>query len=337
MSDDLQPLTPEEGVDRFLQMRSQNGNRESTLENDRTRMAHFLEWCEDEEEIENLNVLTGRRLSGFVEWRCEQVAKTTVEKQLSSVREALRYWANIEAVSPGTAERIYAPQLKDVDDARGVHLDRDRAEDILGTLDRYQYASRRHALLALVWRTGMRRSAVRSLDVDDLREEDYAVRLEHRIDEGTRLKNGEDGNRWVFLGPRWFEIIAAYLDNPARNDVVDEYGRRPLFTTKGRPTGDTIYKWMNKTTHPCEYGPCPHDRDPDDCEARGTDGYPNRCPSARSPHAVRRGAITDHLARGTTPEVVSERMDVGLETLYKHYDARSERDKMEVRKDAVPE
>lgn len=337
MTDELQPLSPADGVERFLQMRRQNGNRDSTYDNDVTRMNHFLEWCEEIEEVENLNNLTGRRLSGFVDWRCEQVSKVTVEKQLSSLREALRYWANIEAVEPGMAERIYAPQLKDVDDAKGVHLKVERAERILSYLDRYQYASRDHAVFALLWRTGMRRSALRSLDVDDLHEDEHAVELEHRIEEGTRLKNGEGGERWVYLGPRWFQVIQDYVENPARNDVTDDYGRRPLFTTDGRPTGDTFYKWVNKLTQPCEYGECPHDRDPDDCEARGTNGYPSRCPSSRSPHAVRRGAITHHLNQRTSPEVVSERMDVGLETLYKHYDARSERDKMDVRKDSLPE
>ena len=336
MSTDLRPLAPEEGVDRFLQMREQNGNRETTLQNDKTRMNHFLRWCE-EEEIENLNDLTGRQLSGFVEWRCEQVKEVTVEKQLSSIREALRYWANIEAVTAGIAERIYAPQLKDVDDTKDVHLDPERAERMLSYLDRYQYASRDHVVLALLWRTGMRRSAIRSLDVDDLQPEEHAVRLEHRIDEGTRLKNGEGSERWVFLGPRWFSIVEDYLDNPARNDVTDEYGRRPLITTEGRPTGDTYYKWVNRLTQPCEYGECPHDRDPETCEARGSDGYPSLCPSSRSPHAIRRGAITEHLRKGTSPDVVSERMNVGLETLYKHYDARSERDKMTVRKDTLPE
>ncbi|WP_255151324.1 tyrosine-type recombinase/integrase [Halorarius halobius] len=337
MPDTLQPLSPEDGVDRFLAMRRDSGNRDTTYQNDVTRMNHFLDWCE-EEEIENLNNLTGRQLSDFVSWRCEQVAKSTVEKQISSVREALRFWANIEAVEQGLAERIYAPQLRDVENTRGVHLEPQRAERILGSLDRFHYASRRHVVMALLWRTGMRRSALRSIDVDDLKEEDHAVRLEHRLDEGTRLKNGDAGSRWVFLGPRWFQIVKDYLDNPDRPEVTDDHGRRPLITTEyGRPGGDTIYKWVNKATHPCEYGECPHDREPSNCEARGTDGYPSKCPSARSPHAVRRGAITQHLNEGTSPEVVSERMDVGLDTLYKHYDARNERQKMEVRKGDLPE
>lgn len=154
----------------------------------------------------------------------------------------------------------------------------------------------------------------------------------------VELIHGEAGERWVYLGPRWFQVVDDHLNNPDRNDVTDEYGRRPLITTqRGRPTGDTIYNWVNKATHPCEIEECPHDRDPATCEARGTDGYPSKCPSARSPHALRRGAITSHLNDDVAPETVSERMDVSLEVLYDRYDARTPREKMEVRKRRLSE
>lgn len=118
--------------------------------------------------------------------------------------------------------------------------------------------------------------------------------------------------------------------------MVDEYGREPLLTTShGRPTGDTIYTRVNRATQPCEYGKCPHDIDPEDCEARGRDGYPSKCPSSVGPHAIRRGAITHHLNERVTPEIVSERCDVSLEVLYKHYDVRTDREKMNVRKGSM--
>ena len=183
----------------------------------------------------------------------------------------------------------------------------------------------------------MRRSALRSIDLDDLRPNDYALILEHRPDTGTVLKNHDDGERWVYLGPRWYQIVDDYVEKH-RIDVTDDYGREPLITSMyGRPTGDTIYKWVNVATQPCQYGrECPHDRDPNTCKATTT-GYSSQCPSARSPHAIRRGSITHHLMYGTSPEVASERMDVSLEILYKHYDARDEQSKMDVRKYNLPD
>jgi len=77
---------------------------------------------------------------------------------------------------------------------------------------------------------------------------------------------------------------------------------------------------------------CPHDRDPETCEALGKHNSPSKCPSAKSPHSWRRGAITDHLIRSVSPEIVSERMNVSLEILYKHYDARNQDEKMAVRR-----
>jgi len=337
MTDELEPLTPAEGVDRFLTHREPSA-RDSTLNNAKTRLRYFLDWC-DERGIENLNTLSGRDISDFVAWRRGDIAPITLQKQLSTIRQALRWWADIEAVDEGLAEKVHAPELPDGAESRDVHLDPGRAEAALEYYGRHRYASRDHALITLIWRTGMRRGAVQSLDVDDLEPESHAVRLEHRIDEGTKLKNGEAGERWVYLGPKWFQILADYVDNPDRVQGTDEYGRKPLFTTQdgGRPSPQTIYKWLMRALHPCSYASCPHDRTPETCDARSRNANVADCPSSRSPHAVRRGAITHHLTEDTPPETVSERMDVSLDVLYQHYDARTEREKMDVRTDHLPD
>ncbi|WP_435362774.1 tyrosine-type recombinase/integrase [Haloarchaeobius sp. DYHT-AS-18] len=333
--EDLHPLSPKEGVERFLRFR-ESSVRESTMQNARTRLRHFLDWCEMED-VENLNDLTGRDFADFVNWRKKDIAPITMQKQLSSVRQACRYWADIEAVPEGLAEKIHAPELPDGAESRDGFLEPDRAEGLLAYHSRFHYASKEHAALALLWRTGMRRSALRGLDECDLRPNEHAVALKHRPETGTALKNGNSGERWVYLGPKWYQIIEDYRDNPDRHDVKDEHGRKPLFTSRyGRPSGDTIYGWINRATHPCNYRECPHDRDPDTCEAKGRAHQASKCPSARSPHEIRRGAITAHLNEDTPPETVSERMDVSLEVLYKHYDARTEQEKMDVRRNQLP-
>ncbi|MCJ0620094.1 tyrosine-type recombinase/integrase [Haloarcula hispanica] len=337
MTDDLEPLSPEEGVDRFLTHREPSV-RKSTLQNAKTRLRYFLDWCE-EREIENLNTLSGRDMSDFVAWRRGDIAPITLQKQLSTIRQAVRWWADIEAVQEGLGEKVHAPELPDGAESRDVHLDPSRANAALEYYERHRYASRDHALIALMWRTGLRRGAIWSLDVDDLQHDSNAIQLEHRIDRGTKLKNGEAGERWVYLGPKWFQILADYVDNPDRVQGTDEYGRKPLFTTQdgGRPSPQTIYKWLMRALHPCSYASCPHDRTPETCDARGRNANVADCPSSRSPHAVRRGAITHHLTEDTPPETVSERMDVSLDVLYQHYDARTEREKMDVRTDHLPD
>lgn len=127
--------------------------------------------------------------------------------------------------------------------------------------------------------------------------------MEHRPETDSPLKNGDDATRWVYLGPRWFQVLDDYVSNPDRVEAIDEYGREPLFTTQRgtRPDGTTLYKWVIRALHPCEYAECPLGRKPSDCEARTRDNVPARCPSSRSPHAIRQGAITNHLNEDTSP------------------------------------
>lgn len=329
--DDLKPMAPAEGVDRFLEHRAPSV-RQSTLENTRTRLNHFLEWCE-EAGIDNLNDLSGRDLADFVAWRRGDVAAITLQKQLSTVRTFLEWAADLEAVEEGLREKVHAPELPDGAESKDVTLSSERADAILAYLDRYEYASRMHVVMALLWRTGMRRGSLRGLDVDDLRPDDHALALKHRPEQGTPLKNGPAGERWVYLGPRWFEVVEEYVANN-RHDVNDDYGRDPLITTRyGRPHGTTLQGIVYRATQPCLHTDCPHDRHPRTCEATGSEGIPSKCPSSVGPHAVRRGAITHFLNDGVPPEVVSERANVSLEVLYRHYDARSPREKMDVRKE----
>lgn len=120
-------------------------------------------------------------------------------------------------------------------------------------------------------------------------------------------------------------------------DLTDDYDREPLLTTReGRVSRSTVRDTAYRWSRPCELGEaCPHDEDPDDCKAMEFD-YASRCPSSRSPHDWRSGAITAYLLDDTPTEVVSERMDVSQKVLGKHYDRRTAREKMEQRRDYLP-
>lgn len=72
---------------------------------------------------------------------------------------------------------------------------------------------------------------------------------------------------------------------------------------------------------------CPHDRDIDECEAVGQYNSASKCPSSRSPHALRRGAATKNLNDGMPEEMTSDRMDMSPEVLREHYNQQSQEDK----------
>ncbi|MEA5406294.1 site-specific integrase [Haloarculaceae archaeon H-GB2-1] len=135
MTDDLEPLSPQEGIESFLRHREVSV-RQSTLYNSKTRLNFFRAWCA-EREIENLNELTGRDLADFVSWRQRDVKPITLQKQVSTIRMFLRWAADIEAVTEGLAEKVHAPELPDGSEAKDVHITQEHADELLRYLMRY--------------------------------------------------------------------------------------------------------------------------------------------------------------------------------------------------------
>jgi hypothetical protein len=101
---------------------------------------------------------------------------------------------------------------------------------------------------------------------------------------------------------------------------------------KAVPT-PTITIYAYGTTRPCTYGECPHDRDVDNCEAAQNQNKAFGCPSSVGPHAIRRGGIAHNLRRGVPEKAISDRADVSPGVLEKHYDRRTEREKMKQRRE----
>jgi len=333
MTDDLEPLAPEAGKDLYLEHRRGEVS-ESTLQSHRYRLTEFVDWCE-ENGITNLNDLTGRDLHSYRVDRRESddLEPVTLQGQLSTLRVYLRFCASVDAVGEDLHEKILLPTVSGDEQASRSTLAPDRAQSILEYLDTYQYASRRHVLLTLLWQTGLRMGSARAIDLDDYDPDSPGVELVHRPDQDTPLKNKERGERWVALRGSTADVVDDYIAGP-RKDVTDDYNREPLLTTaQGRVSTSCIQDSVYTITRPCEYGECPHsDYDPATCEFTKR-AKASTCPSSRSPHDVRSGAITAHLLDDVPIEVVSGRMDVTQSVLGRHYDRRSEREKMEQRRE----
>jgi site-specific recombinase XerD len=330
---DLEPLPPEQAKEMYEQEREGEVS-ERTLQAHHYRLVHFIRWC-DREGIDNMNDLTGRKLHEYRLWRKDDgdLNAVSLRTQLETLRVFIRFCETIDAVPADLHDKILLPTLSNDDEQREEILRGEQAEAVLDYLRRFEYASRAHVVLELLWHTGIRLGALHALDLDDYHRDEERLEVRHRPDAGTSLKNGSEGERLVALGRHVCEVLDDWIAHQ-RPEGSDDDGRRPLLTTsQGRLAQTTIRETVYKATRPCYYGQdCPHGRDPEECE--GTDyGYYSRCPFSVSPHSVRRGSITHHLSEDVPEKVVSDRMNVGQDVLDKHYDKRSEEVKVEQRRE----
>lgn len=326
----LQPLDSAQAIKMYLTERRAELS-DDTLYNHEMYLKRFREWC-DREGFDNMNDISGRDLHEFRQDRADDLAQSSLQTQISTVRTFIRFCESIDAVEPNLSEKVLVPPRPG--NSRDEKLDPDRADAILSYLEKYEYASRNHALFLTLWHTGMRMGAAQSLDLGDFDRDNQSLALVHRPENGTSLKNAEDGERLVALSEDVAQVIADYIDHK-RKDQVDDYGREPLFTTKkGRLSKTTIQTVTYKLTRPCTYsGDCPHGYDPDECEWTGYHTA-SGCPSSVSPHPIRRGSITWQLTSGPT-RAVGDRCDVSNRVLEEHYDRRSEHEKMQQRRQVL--
>ena len=169
----------------------------------------------------------------------------------------------------------------------------------------------------------MRIGAANSVDLEDVSFEEESVELRHRPDEGTALKNGKSGERLIAITSDLVELLHNHVEIK-RHDVADEFGRKPLLTTRnGRMHRNTMRRVINRVTAPCY-----QNKSCSDCKQDSD----RKCPKAVSPHAIRRGSITHYLTKGVPIEVIGDRMDVSRKVLDKHHDKRSRELKLEQRR-----
>jgi integrase len=320
---DLEPLDPETGVDLYLDHKSTNCTK-STVQNHRYRLEPLLEWCGDQE-INNLNHLSGRDIQEYRLWRSEEgeINALTLRMQMSTLRVFLKWAGSMEAVPEDLYTKVMVPRVKRGERHRDEMLEADEAKEILQYLSTYEYASIEHTLLALLWETGIRIGAAFSIDLEDVDFDGQQIELIHRPDQGTTLKNGKSGERLIAITSELTEMLEDHV-GAKRIDVTDEEGREPLLTTRqGRMQRGTMRRIVYRITAPCYRNkPCP------DCKAENE----QKCGEAVSPHSIRRGSITHFLTQDVPVEVVSDRANVSRKVLDEHYDRRTQEVKLEQRR-----
>jgi site-specific recombinase XerD len=331
MTRTLEPITPEDALQLYLDHRSTEV-ADSTYRAHRIRLQHFVRWC-DEQGIENLNTISGRDLHQYRIWRRNegQLNRVSVRTQMSTLKQFVRFSANIDAMSDGIEEAVDVPELEKGENARDVMIPGDRIEEILNRLRTYNYASRRHVLVRLLWVTACRLGAVRALDVEDVDLDEQTIEFRHRCEYGTPLKNKNGGERIVAIDDTTTKILADWITD-RRPDVTDEHGRDALLATNqsGRMGKTTIRRNIYRVTTPQFVGR--------DCTCDVDDHNKSsvaNCNESVSPHALRRSAITAMLRRGNNKSLVSGRCDVSRKVLNKHYDEMTDGEKMEYRREEM--
>lgn len=336
----LQEMSPQEALDIHLN-RVREEHATWTRDSHESRLSWFIEWCRLED-IDDLNDLTGRDILRFRDWRRQQnkkdpddvpIARSTLKAALDTLRVFLKNAARANGVHPWLPHQIDPPTLSK-EDARDIHISADRAHEILEYQRKYEYCEFQHICFEVIWHTGMRMGAARSLDLSDCNlGDDPYLELEHEPDEDTPLKNGVDGERPVAISDNIARLLRDWRDDK-RPDVEDEYGREPLLATNhGRASRTTIRNAIYACTRPCKYGDeCPHDREPAECEPAKNKNRACLCPGSVSPHPIRRSAITHWLDRDWRRAHVSERADVSEKIIEEHYDEREDIRKMEQRR-----
>lgn len=330
MPDKLDPIAPTRAVEMYLTSR-ENELSKNSLQNYKYDLAAFTDWCQ-QEGIDNMNDIAGRTVMDFRMDRAEEVKQVTLRGNLWNLKKFLRFCEKIDAVQAGLNEKVAVPEVSTADEVNETFLTADEADAILEYLKKYEYASFRHAVFYTLWHTGMRSGSLRSLDLGDFDPEGNSLKLRHRPEKGTPLKNKTNGERDVYIKDDLCDVLSDFVDMH-RPDCLDDCGREPLFSTgSGRPAKTTLQRNIYTVTRPCHFGAqCPHDRSPDTCEA-GDYNTASKCPSSVSPHALRKGAITHMLNLGKPKDVASERMNVSREVLDAHYDRRNKAEQMDTRR-----
>jgi site-specific recombinase XerD len=332
----MNEIPPHEAKNRYLKDKSTEVT-DSTLSNYQTTLNVFCDWLTGKGGVKTLNKLTSNEIQKFKEWRLENVKTITLKTDMTCIKGFIRFCEHVNAVPDGMSQLVRIPKPNPEDEVADDILTSEEATEILDYLEKHEYASLRHVVFAVLWKTGMRRSSLYALDMDDFEDGSKPyLRVRHRPDTGTPLKNKSKGERDVRISGKVADILREYIrfNHPGGED---EHGRTPLLMSSHgkRCEPSTIQRNIYTVTRSCHYtGNCPMDRDLNECEATSYNTA-SKCPGSVSPHALRRGYVTEALNAGQPKEITADRVDMTHDIMDKHYDKATKNEQMERREDYI--
>jgi hypothetical protein len=80
---------------------------------------------------------------------------------MDTFRVFFRWLEAIDGVEQDLSNKVQSPSLDATDNVRDVMLEKQRADEVISNLEKYEYASLNHVAMALLWHTMMRIGSAR--------------------------------------------------------------------------------------------------------------------------------------------------------------------------------
>lgn len=203
-------ITPRKARKDFLKSKRQS-IKESAARSYKYPTRHFVEYLE-ENGIEAMSDVDGYLLEQWKFDRAEDnIADITLQDSVKKVRVFIDWCGSMEIVDESLYEKIQVPDVSEEETVSADILPKERADKILQHLERYQYASRTHALFTFLWHTGCRISGAIAVDVGDYKPASNHVKFRNRPEQGTPLKNDHKSERNVNLSSEVIDRVVRYL------------------------------------------------------------------------------------------------------------------------------
>lgn len=220
----LKPLHPHEAKKRYLEEKKTHVTSKS-LYNYTTTLDQFTEWL-TYQGVNDMRDVESATIAEYKEFRLGAVKPITARNDIRTIRGFIRECESYQCVPQGLNELIRVPKVSEEDKINDTILTREEAEAILDHLNKYNYASTRHTIMLILWKTGMRLSGLRTLDVGDVDFSRPALEVRHRPETGTPLKRKSKSERDVNITESMatsIRVTSRTIEHPSPTDMAENH------------------------------------------------------------------------------------------------------------------